>query len=162
MNVRIRLKEAVPFLRWLNLSVAGLAIIAGGLVYIFCRPGDFQFFEWINSLGFGNLLSTLRSHPLPAVLNLPDWFCYSLPDGLWAFAYTLIILTIWSGSKSVARYFWYASIPLFVLGSELLQLSGTVRGTFTLNDIFWLSLGLLAGALTSIILPKILNYENKK
>ncbi|MFA6125790.1 MAG: hypothetical protein WC699_00660 [Bacteroidales bacterium] len=161
MKDQIRLKEAALNLSWINLLVAGLAIIAGGLIYILCRPGNFSFFGWFHLIGLSDELTYLRAHALPTFNHLPSWFSYSLPDGLWAFAYTLIILTIWTSSKSITRYFWYASIPLFVLGSELLQLSGTVRGTFSLNDIVLISIGLLAGVLTGIITPKKLNYESK-
>jgi hypothetical protein len=78
---------------------------------------------------------------------LPKWIVYSLPNGLWAFAYALLITGIWSDSKSCVKYFWMGSIPVLVLGFEILQYPGIIRGTFSMQDI---ALG-IAGITVGII-----------
>jgi hypothetical protein len=88
---------------------------------------------------------------LPYGQQLPEWIVFSLPDGLWSFAYTLVIITIWIDSHSIVKYAWYASIPLLVLGFKFLQGSGIAAGTFCLNDIIWVIVGLLTGMVTAII-----------
>ena len=142
------------------LLIAGLAIVTGGLIYILFRPSEFVFFQWIRTLGFGQTLTFLRAPFSAATSIMPNWFIYSVPDSLWAFAYTLIILTLWSGSKSVWRYLWYATIPILLLGSELLQLTGTIRGTFSFSDVGWITAGLFVGILTYAKTTNHLYYEN--
>ena len=79
---------------------------------------------------------------------------YSLPDGLWAFAYTIIIIAIWKGNKSYLRFFWYVSIPTLIFGFELLQLSGKFPGTFCIHDLAFCLAGIIAG----IIIAKNKNH----
>lgn len=143
----------------INFLIAGMAVLIGGLIYILCRPAEYSFFHWIRSLGFGGELSFLRAHSLPLGRRLPEWIIFSLPDGLWSFAYTLIILTIWTGSKSAIRYAWYASVPLLVIGSELLQVIG-IGGTFCLTDFILATAGLLAGIATTKVTLNKTNHEN--
>ncbi len=144
----------------IQLLAAATAIVAGGLMYILFRPSEFVFFQWIRTLGLGHALAFLRTPFSAASSILPDWFIYSVPDSLWAFAYTLIIMALWAGSKSVWKYIWYATIPLLLLGSELLQLSGSIRGTFSFSDVGWIIAGLVAGILTYAKTNNKPNYEN--
>ncbi|KPL20420.1 MAG: hypothetical protein AMS23_10985 [Bacteroides sp. SM1_62] len=94
-------------------------------------------------------LNLARHNSLSLDLLLPEWFVYSLPNGLWAFAYALLITVIWSGSRTWLRYFWMASIPVLVLGYEVLQYAMIIPGTFCIKDIALgiagLSLGIFAG-----------------
>jgi hypothetical protein len=144
----------------INVLIAGIAVLSGGMIYVLCRPLDYFFFQWIRSIGFDGALSFLRTHTLPDGSHLPEWIVYSLPDGLWAFAYTLIILTIWNGSNSILKYVWFATIPLLVLGVELLQWAGNIGGTFCFNDIILLITGLLAGMVTNIVTLNLSHYES--
>jgi hypothetical protein len=145
-----RIKQAIRAKR-INFLIAAIAVFTGGTIYILCRPSDYSFFQWIRSLGFGGELASLRTHALPLGRQIPQWMIFSLPDGLWSFAYTLIILTIWVESKSILKYVWYASIPVLVFGSEFLQGTGITGGTFCINDIILVTAGLLAGIVTVIV-----------
>jgi hypothetical protein len=125
--------------------VSILSVIAGGMLYVSFRPAVPVFFRWIRLMGLGDNLTDFREQSLTWVHVLPSWFIYSLPNGLWAFSYTLIVIVIWSGSKSWLRYIWYASVPLLVFGFELLQLTGIIRGTFCLWDLTLGAGGILMG-----------------
>lgn len=129
----------------LYLALAWSSLILGGMLYVMFRSADPVFFRWIRFLGFCDNLTNLREHSLIWVHIFPSWFIYSLPNGLWAFSYTLIVIVIWSGSKSWLRYIWYASVPLLVFGFELLQLTGIIRGTFCLWDLTFGAGGIFIG-----------------
>jgi len=82
---------------------------------------------------------------------------YSLPSGLWAFSYSILITGIWWKSQSWLKYIWVASIFLLVIGWEILQLTNLVSGTFSFGDI----LAGLAGAGFGLFIGiKIINTKN--
>jgi len=128
--------------------LATTSLFSGGLIYLFLRPSNQLFYQWF---GFSEMESwhfLVKDKLLFLNHFLPDWLIYSLPNGLWAFSYTLLIVTIWKGSKSAAKYFWLASIPILILGYELLQLTGFHSGTFCLQDILLGMSGILLGIIT--------------
>ena len=138
----------------LYIFLSALAIFFGGLIYILLRPSEYLFFGWIQLAGLSQWISPARSlSPLLGQL-FPDWIIFSLPNGLWAFAYALLITSIWSGSKSWLKYFWLASIPLIVLGFEILQYPGLIPGTFCIQDIVFGVLGLVLGIFIGTIKTK--------
>jgi hypothetical protein len=120
------------------------AIITGGFIYIFLRPAEPEFFNWFNRIGFDTWLTGIRERSLNFYNFFPKWIVFSLPGGLWAFAYSLFILNIWTGSTSIMKYFWFMSIPVLIFGFEILQFTGALRGTFCLNDIIWGAIGIIA------------------
>ncbi len=128
--------------------LSSFAVFLGGLIYILFRPTEPLFFNWFSTVGTEILLNAVREKSLSINSFLPDWMVYSLPNGLWAFAYTLIILRIWKGSHSFIKYFWFLSIPILVFGFEVLQLTGGQRGTFCWSDLAWGALGITLGLLT--------------
>jgi hypothetical protein len=136
----------------LSIFLASLAVFIGGLIYILFRPSEHIFFGWISPAGS---LSPVFCR------ILPEWFVYSLPNGLWAFAYALLITRIWSGSRSWLRYFWMASIPLLVLGFEILQFPGIIPGTFCFEDIALGIMGLMLGIFIGNMKTKNNNYHEK-
>jgi len=145
----------------LYICLSGIAIFSGGLIYILLRPSEHIFFGWIRLAGLDHLISPARSlSPLLGQL-IPDWFIFSLPNGLWAFAYALLITIIWSGSRSWLKYFWMASIPLLVLGFEILQYPGLIPGTFCIQDMVFGLAGLLLGIFIGNLKTKNNNYHEK-
>ena len=55
------------------------------------------------------------------------------------------------------KYFWFMSIPVLVLGFEVLQLTGDLKGTFCWSDMFWGVLGITFGLLTTYRIKYNLN-----
>ena len=143
----------------LYILLSAFALSVGGIIYIFLRTSEHVFFSWINAVGLGNWINFARHHSLSQNLHLPEWIVFSLPNGLWAFAYALIITKIWSGSKSWLKYFWMASIPVVVLGFEILQYAGIIRGTFCIQDIAFGVAGLIIGILVGNRIIKSNNHE---
>ncbi|RJR26729.1 MAG: hypothetical protein C4582_01265 [Desulfobacteraceae bacterium] len=124
---------------------AFLAVFFGGLVYILWRPDNLRLFGWLNGLGLTDPVESLRGCFKPVYSYLPDWFLFSLPDGLWAFSYALLISSLWWGSKSWLSFFWLASIPLVGIGYEISQYVGIIPGTFCLSDLVFSACGTVMG-----------------
>ena len=145
----------------LFLLLAATSLFFGGLIYILWRPHEPQFFALFSETGLDNWVNSVRQSSLSASAILPKWIVFSLPNGLWAFAYSLIITTIWSGSKSKIKYFWIISIPVLVLGFETLQLTKIIRGTFSIQDIVFGIGGIIIGIIVKNKLTKFKNHETK-
>ncbi len=139
--------------------LSALAISLGGLIYILLRPSEHVLFSWISAAGLDNWLSYARNNPLSPSLLLPEWIVFSLPNGLWAFAYALLITSIWSGSRTWLKYFWMASIPILVLGYEVMQYAGVIPGIFCIQDIVLGVAGLILGSFVGFKISKSNNHE---
>jgi hypothetical protein len=138
---------------------AFLAVVTGGLLYLFFRPAPPVFLYWFGYFGLGEFVAAVRTHTLEITPLLPGWAVYSLPQGLWAFAYALIIAGVWGKQRSAHACFWLATIPLLAVGFEVLQYTGVIRGTFCITDT---ALGLccsIPGAILGIKTGK--NHSNK-
>ncbi|MFO7668317.1 MAG: hypothetical protein R6W31_01535 [Bacteroidales bacterium] len=140
------------FFKVTYISLSSFAVFAGGLIYILFRPAEPAFFNWFYAAGLENWLYAVREQSLSICSSLPQWVVYSLPNGLWVFGYTTIVISIWTGSNSFLKYFWFLSIPVLVFGFELLQLTGKLQGTFCLNDILWSATGITVGFITVYII----------
>ena len=141
----------------LLLSVS--ALILGGTIYILFYTSQPVFFSWIRAAGLSNWLSLTRQYSLTASSHLPQWIIYSLPDALWAFAYAVLITGLWIQSNSGVKYFWMSTIPVLVIGLELLQYTGLVKGTFSFQDIAFEISGLLIGIYTATKITKSHRHE---
>lgn len=135
--------------------IALLALLIGGFIYIFLRPAPPIFFHWIQRIGvITEWLEAVRLNTLTITPYLPMWVVYSLPQGLWAFSYTLIMVGIWGRKRNLLAIFWLGTIPLLVFGFEVLQLAGEIRGTYCPEDMLFSAAGILLGVLASVRLRK--------
>ena len=159
MNMR-SLYSLANYSRSVYIFLSALALLIGAFIYILFRPSEHLFFRWFSSLGLENWFNAIRTQTLSQGLRVPEWMVYSLPNGLWAFGYALLITSIWSGNKSWLKYFWMASIPVLVIGFEVLQYTGTISGTFCIQDIALGLSGLVLGCLVGINLKNKRKYEN--
>jgi hypothetical protein len=144
----------------LYILLCALALLLGGMIYILFRTPEPVFFHWIRAVGLEGWLNLARSKSLSLSQVFPKWIVFSLPNGLWAFAYALLITGIWKGSKSRLKYFWMASIPLLVVGFEILQYAEIIPGTFCMQDIALGMAGLTTGILAGIFTIKPKNHES--
>ena len=72
-----------------------LTLLIGGLIYIAFRTDSLLMFKWFSALSLDNIINELRLTTMKLSPSLPNWFLYSLPDGLWIFSYVALIMTIW-------------------------------------------------------------------
>ena len=134
-------------------------VIIGGFIYIIFRSEKLLMFDWFQILHLQKLIQELRN--LDESYNVPSWFKYNFPDGLWIFSYVLISLHIWKYTISKQSIFWIFSIPIVAIFSEILQFLKIFSGTFDVVDICSYVLGtflpiyLYRNLLTSNIILKL-------
>ena len=132
---------------WIGMLVyctAFTSLFLGLLIYMLWRPVPVRFFHWLDQAGLGSLLNAVRTYNMSYQL-IPEWAIFSLPNGLWAFSYSLLMTYIWWGRNTTASSFWLGTIPVVGLGYELSQGLGLLPGTFCLQDLLFCVLGVSAG-----------------
>ena len=130
------------------------ALVAGSLLYVLARPRGLVAFVWFEALGLGRQLDAARAVTRPMAHVLPSFVLFSVPDGLWAFAFTQAMVVVWSGRWSRASAPWILLGPALAIGSELGQAAGVVPGTFDVVDLLALSLGSAVG-LARLVKPRM-------
>ena len=138
----------IAFYRYINIAVAAVCLILGGLIYMTFRTQSLQMFEWLESLHLMPMVQGLRvsySH-----MEFPDWVLYNLPDGLWLLSYMLVIGTIWHKDNNIYATFFLWMLPGLAIGSELLQLFKIIPGTFDVLDLLSYALAMLIYKLIAI------------
>jgi hypothetical protein len=108
-------------------------LIIGGLIYIGFRDKSLLMFSWFEQLGISDEVDVFRN--LVNSEGVYGWLKYSLPDGLWVFAYMFLVDAIWNGSKSISSYIFIFSLPCFALILEFLQYFGLFPGVFDWIDV---------------------------
>ena len=131
-----------------------LSILFGGVIYIAFRSSSIILFKWIDYIVLIDLVENLRIVTLPYKEYLPDWFLYSLPDGLWMFSYSCIVLVIWKRKITKYSLLWLLSLPMISILFEVLQYYDYFNGTFDIIDIVFFIFGSL--------LPILINKKMKK
>ena len=129
------------------------SILFGGGIYIAFRTTGILFFRWLDYLLLIEPIESLREVTLTYRLFLPNWFLYCLPDGLWMFSYSCIVLVIWDGKITKNSLFWLISLPLISVFCEILQYYHYINGTFDMVDIILFIFGSL--------LPIFINQKMK-
>lgn len=127
--------------------IASAALLLGGLIYLVLRPGHPLFLDWMEPPGTEGWIGHIRATASPFAAVLPAPFVYSLPQGLWAFAYALIITALWGGTIPRSRwgFFWLGSILLVASGFEVLQHFGAIPGTACSHDLIFGMIGSVTG-----------------
>lgn len=143
-------------LRNMRIIIFFFPVILGGFIYITFRTNNLLMFNWFENLGLSNEIIFIRN--LKNNFSFPNWVIYNLPDGLWLFSYTAILLEIWDYLIDKKTFFWIFSIPLAAILSEILQLFKIIPGTFDLTDIGFYLLGTI---IPFYLLPKII-FNTKK
>ena len=131
-----------------------LSILFGGVIYIAFRSSNIILFKWIDYIVLIDPVENLRIVTLPYKEYLPDWFLYSLPDGLWMFSYSCIVLVIWKRKITKYSLLWLLSLPMISILFEVLQYYNYFNGTFDIIDIVFFIFGSL--------LPILINERMKK
>lgn len=109
--------------------MAFLSLFAGGCIYLLFRPAEASFLVWLERMGLRACIETIRSIALPLRGALPEWTVYSLPDGLWMFAYALVIAHIWQRRRTATGLLCMASVAAVPLVLEWLQFAHLLPGT---------------------------------
>lgn len=131
-----------------------LSLGLGTLIYLLFRVSTLNIFSWLNIFNIDFSNSLLRKFTLSKANVFPDWFLFSLPDGLWIFSYVNLMLLVWNFKINFQSIIWISIIPLVAIISEVGQSLGMIRGTFDFSDLLFYILG--------FILPIIFSHKNLK
>ena len=119
--------------RRISLLVAVICLLFSGLIYILFRSTDMYMFLPVKACGGLSGLNEIRSTFVGC--HLPDWFLFSLPDGLWLYAYMLIVRCLWYNDNSVIKVLFLSVLPVFAITIEVLQFLSLYFGTGDIIDI---------------------------
>jgi hypothetical protein len=106
-------------------------ITVGGLIYLRWRNTNLLMFRWFRVLGLETFIDWIRT----GAGETSGWLAYSLPDGLWVYALTALMILLWRDARSPMKYLWLSLGVLLGAGSELGQLAGVVPGSFDVIDL---------------------------
>lgn len=118
-----------------------LVLLFGTAIYLLFRTSSLRIFKWLDLLGMDIKSSTIRKKIISTKKDIPEWFIYSLPDGIWIFSYVTMILLIWNYRINKESFFWILVVPIIAVMSEFLQLYNVVSGTFDYLDIIFYLVG---------------------
>lgn len=112
-----------------------LPLLAGLSIYMLFRAQSLIIFDWFVGTGLWEFVELLRARS--AALNdlIPGFMIFSLPDALWVYSLTSLMLIIWNGSGGTSRLIWISLGLILGAGAEIGQLLGLVRGTFDAVDL---------------------------
>ena len=134
-----------------------LSIFFGGVIYIAFRSSSIILFKWLYDIPvIDDFVKNLRISTLPYKEYIPDWFLYSLPDGLWMFSYSCIILIIWKRVINKYSLIWLLILPILSILIEFLQYYDYFNGTFDVLDIVFF----IFGSLLPILINKKIKNRN--
>ena len=115
-------------------------ILACGLMYISFRPDTLKMFHWFKFFGILDYLEELQRNPV----RVPAWFLYNLPDGIWLFAYSILIGSIWN-FKIRDCWMFILVMPSICIPHEFLQGLGIMHGTYDAQDVLAYVLAIIFG-----------------
>jgi len=93
-------------------------------------------FKWFGALGLEPSIESLRLVTAVAQKAMPHWLIYSLPDGLWVYALTALMILLWRHTDWLSiKIFWLSMGLLLGASSELGQLAGVLPGAFDPIDL---------------------------
>jgi hypothetical protein len=138
-----------------------LPTFVGGMIYIIFRAKTLWMFSWFEVLKLDTLINYLRNF---RKVEIWDWVKFSLPDALWVYSFTMIMIIIWDFKLNKKSAFWILLAPALGIFGELSQLINLIPnlnssllkklGTFDLIDFILVCLAVFL-ALIQLKKPKI-------
>ncbi len=132
----------------LQILLGLLLISIGGMIYLSFRPTSLLMFHTLDGMGLMIAVDWWRS----LIAWQPSEFVvFSLPGGLWAAAYILLVNGLMEHRQALLRVAIASIIPLMGIVSELLQQMQLLPGTFDYTDLLCYAMPLTAFYLYEII-----------
>ena len=111
-----------------------IPVLIGGFIYILFRENNLLMFSWFESLGLDSITNYLRNNYL-FNNQIPEWIIYSLPDGIWIYSFTSLMLIIWYRDSNKIKYYWLLIGPILGVSAEICQLIEIIPGTYDNLDL---------------------------
>ena len=114
-----------------------IPLFLGLFIYLGFRQKNILLFKWLNDLSLSNYAYSIRRIVNPNEIIYENIFVFNLPDGLWVYSFTSVMLIVWQGNVSRDNIL-YVTIPLILaIVSELGQFFGLIMGTFDVFDLLF-------------------------
>ncbi len=124
-----------------QIFLGGMLLLCACIIYLLFRSKSIYLYQWCMAVGLTDIIDQLRKGLQSWIL--PDFFRYSLPDGLYCASYILLMDVLWKRSRLSIRLLVVSAIPLIAVVHESLQAAGVVRGTFDWWDLLCYTLPLI-------------------
>lgn len=135
---KFHLKKKVRFLLPFTLAVASL--ILGSSIYLFSRNTSNIAYHISDFIGVTSQVNSIRD----LIPVFPSWFVNSIPDGLWMFSFSMLILAIWGFQRSREAIVWFSAALAIGVLMEFLQALATLPGQFDWRDLVCIFFGAFA------------------
>jgi hypothetical protein len=140
--------------RFVLVSASIAATITGALIYVGFGPKSLYVFSWAELIGLVSGVETVRSL-FPDHSSIPSWVIHTLPDGLWTYSSTLLLIAIWERSTIKAPKIW-CCVPLgLAISAELGQAITLIPGTFDMYDLVSYGTGAAIAQLVGLGVKKL-------
>tara|TARA_Y100001970_G_scaffold222042_1_gene272984 strand:+ start:14 stop:448 length:435 start_codon:yes stop_codon:yes gene_type:complete len=118
-------------------------IIFGFFIYIVYRSNNIIVFDWLYYFDIEMIINSPRVSNV-FHLDIPFWFKYNLPDGLWIYSLINIFLLIWIDNINKYNFYYIYIFVLIACICEIFQFYNIIPGTYDFVDIlFYLFFGFL-------------------
>ncbi|MGL5965080.1 MAG: hypothetical protein ACRCZ9_05290 [Fusobacteriaceae bacterium] len=125
-------------------------LLLGIFIYMFFRSRHLFYYKFLHITELSQEIDRYRIFLWQYRKFIPNWFIYSLPDGLWIFSFGIAFL--YENKFFTINSLIFLGITFFMIGFEFFQLrfggTGSLVGTFDLADIYCF----VSGSFTSILL----------
>ena len=126
--------------RFITIFLAAICVFSCGLMYISFRPDTLKMFHWFKFFGILDWLEAAQHDPSV----VPDLLLYNVPDGMWLFAYSILVGCIWN-FKFQDCWMFILVMPFICISHEILQGIGIMHGTYDAYDVLAYVLAIIAG-----------------
>lgn len=147
-------KRKVSLFKTITIVIAFLCVSVCGMMYVYFRPDTLKMFHFFKYIGVLDMLENMKRDPS----ILYSWVLYNLPDGVWLFAYSIIIGCIWNFKIKDCWMFIFV-MPLISISHEFMQGLGIMHGTYDPNDVFAYILAISVGCAYVYVVDR-LGFKN--
>lgn len=130
MNNILRYIKSYANAEWIT---AVVLLLIGGFIYILYRPQNLLMFEVFDGLGLMPYIDSLRINL--KLLPLSGFVVNSLPAGLWAASYLMMMYITTKCHTRKMRLMLALPLPISAIVLEFMQYFGWCPGTFDVYDI---------------------------
>lgn len=128
------------WVRTFTIFLAFMCVFFCGMMYISFRPDTLKMFHWFKLFGILDYLEDLQHNPA----RVPAWMLYNLSDGMWLFAYSILIGCIWN-FKTRDCWMFILVMPFICIPHEFLQGLGIMHGTYDPTDVLCYIVAIICG-----------------
>lgn len=127
-----------------------ISMLVGIFIYIFLRPTAAQAVHFI--INIFPILDNVRE--ITTNYNYSNWLLYNLPDALWVYSYTVLIVAIWGYRNSLESKIWLSTVPIICIGYEIAQYFYIIKGTYDIKDVIYSITAIVIGSYTIKIIKE--------